>query len=122
MLIHHHTDDGSQYIVSNPTQIKLVTNGSDFLKFYPGERMLITLNVTNCEFANSFCLADVYLVCNSEEALCDPSQVNISGHPYILIKSGRIDTGLEIMSNDQSSSGVKLVVSCTLSGLSNNNG
>ena len=117
-LIHHHTDDGSPYIVSNPTQIKLVTNdGSDFLKFYPGERMLITLNVTNCEFANSLCLADVYLVCNWEEVLCDPLQVNISGHPYILINSGRIDTGLEIMSNNQSSSGVKLVVSCTLSGL-----
>ena len=99
-LIHYHTDDESPFIVSYPTQIKLA-NASDSLEFYPGERIFINISVTNCELTNSSCLANVYLVCNLE-ALCDPSQVYISGPPSIFIHSGRIDTGLEIMSNKQS--------------------
>ena len=115
-LIHYRTDDGSPFIVSYPTQIKLA-NGNDVLKFYPGERIFITLNVTNNESTNSSCLANVYLVCgNWEELLCDPSQVYISGPPSIFIHSGRINTGLEItmMSNGQSEDNIhlKLLLSC----------
>ena len=115
-LIHYHTDDGSLFIVSYPTQIKLANGNADVLKFYPGERIFITLNVTNYELTNSSCLANVYLVCNLENVLCDPSQVYISGPPSIFIHSGRINTGLEIMSNRSPSFTdnihLKLLLSC----------
>ncbi len=114
-LIDYHTDDRSPFLVSYPTQIKL-TIESDFLEFYPGERIFITINVTNCEFTNSSCLANVYLVCSPGEVLCDPSLVYISGPPSIFIHSGRINTGLEIMSNGQSFTDsplhLKLLLSC----------